>query len=454
MAEVFAIAASTISVIDVAVRASSVVIRLASKLSNASVEAQRVCELIGGLEETLKQIKDVISPPGTVASLQQGGDGIGVQLQNTLQACNADLDRLRGLLDSTEQNKSPRLSRFKGKLKFVSNEKEIRSVLEQISWHRTSLLLVLELVGRKNDRHMIDHLENIQQTSQSSAGEDIAAIRKQLDSLSPLVRDSATREALRENQIRALTNMLEGFETNISRCDHTVSTMILGSAVDASSSITAIFSFVEELYSACSALLSANPRAIAYLTWLQDQFTELLADTQQASAVELRDRKRRNREKALTAHRWVRYDQKIELDLSQDLPTSGNNRAYRYELSLRKPKYPINSEHVDVLLPFGRVRISFSKSLDRLGGVRLLFVPSTSRLKGFVASSIQGIRADTRMTRSICSFGIHHRHSKIFHAISVGDIAYVQKLLSMRVAHPNDRDEDGYSLLHVSPSKS
>ncbi|KAK2786062.1 hypothetical protein FQN53_006971 [Emmonsiellopsis sp. PD_33] len=413
-------------------------------------------DLIGGLEETLKQIKDVISPLWTVSGRQQDKCQIDVQLQNTLQACNADLDRLRRLLDNTttEQPKSPRLSRFKGKIKFVSKEKDIRSVLEQISGHKTSLLLVLELVGRKNDRHMIDRLENIQQTSQSFAGEDIATIRKQLDSLSPLVRDSATREALRENQIRALTNMLENFETNISRCDHTVSTMILGSAVDASSSISAIFSFVEELYSACSALLSANPRAIAYLTWLQDQFTELLADTQQASAVELRDRKRRNHKQTLTTHRWVRYDQKIELDLSQDLPTSGRNSAYSYELSSRKTKYPINSEHVDVLLPFGRVRISFSKSLDRLSGVRLLFVPSMPWLKGFVASSLHGTRDGTRMTRSICSFGIHHHRSKIFHAISVGDIAYVQKLLSRRVAHPNDRDEDGYSLLHVSPSKS
>ncbi|KAK2779220.1 hypothetical protein FQN52_002516 [Onygenales sp. PD_12] len=325
MAEAFAIAASTISVIDVAVRASSAVIRLASKISNASVEAQRVCDLIGGLEETLKQIKDVISPLWTVSGRQQDKGQIDVQLQNTLQACNADLDRLRRLLDNTtEQPKSPRLSRFKGKIKFVSKEKDIRSVLEQILGHKTSLLLVLELVGRKNDRHMIHRLEDIQQTSQFSAGDDIATIRKQLDSLAPLVRDSATREALRENQIRALTNMLEGFETNIYRCDHTVSTAIWGSAVDASNSISAIFSFIEELYSTCSASLRTNPRAREYLKWLEDEFKELLADAQQVSAVELRNKNCQHRRKTSTAHRWYAMES-FNLEICKLLIQQGTN---------------------------------------------------------------------------------------------------------------------------------
>ena len=56
-----------------------------------------------------------------------------------------------------------------------------------------------------------------------------------------------------------------------------------------------------------------------------------------------------------------------------------------------------------------------------------------------------------RIWRSLSSFGVHPRDSPVFEHIRGGKVPALQRMLSLRLVSPNDRDEDGNSLLWVSP---
>ncbi|KAM7202937.1 hypothetical protein V8F20_004184 [Naviculisporaceae sp. PSN 640] len=66
---------------------------------------------------------------------------------------------------------------------------------------------------------------------------------------------------------------------------------------------------------------------------------------------------------------------------------------------------------------------------------------------GTVVQFFEASGAQPQVWRSLATFGIHPKSSPVFGYIRAGDISEVQRLFSLRVVAPNDRDEDGNTLL-------
>lgn len=77
------------------------------------------------------------------------------------------------------------------------------------------------------------------------------------------------------------------------------------------------------------------------------------------------------------------------------------------------------------------------------------FVSHTQKSMGTVVQFFEVLGTQPQLWRSLTTFGIHPRSSPIFGYIRTGAIWEVRRLFSLRAVGPNDRDEDGNTLLWV-----
>ncbi|KAK4221179.1 hypothetical protein QBC38DRAFT_449386 [Podospora fimiseda] len=78
--------------------------------------------------------------------------------------------------------------------------------------------------------------------------------------------------------------------------------------------------------------------------------------------------------------------------------------------------------------------------------------PSSASRIGASVSVFEAAGMQTVLFRHLIAFNVHPNASAIFSFIRDGDIAAVQRLISLGAVSPNDRDEDGHSLLWHSLS--
>lgn len=71
------------------------------------------------------------------------------------------------------------------------------------------------------------------------------------------------------------------------------------------------------------------------------------------------------------------------------------------------------------------------------------------QLQGVIVQFSEISGAQSQLWRTLTTFGIHQRDSQVFGHIRRGDVEAVQRLLALRLIVPNDRDEEGNSLLWV-----
>jgi hypothetical protein len=98
-----------------------------------------------------------------------------------------------------------------------------------------------------------------------------------------------------------MQKQLDGIAENL-RClqvtglqgENSVETIILSCPIDSATALAHIASSIKKIYAATSACLGSNNTArVDNISWLQEQFEELIADSQYASSTELRRRRRR-----------------------------------------------------------------------------------------------------------------------------------------------------------------
>lgn len=246
-------------------------------------------------------------------------------------------------------------------------------------------------------------------------------------------------------QLRDITAALKELQIGIIQGQHATTTLIFGSATDAAIALSHVFLCIRQIYSICSAAIGVSESLRKNnANWLQLQFNEILADVHSASASELRHSKR---EKVRQSGQMLpaRVAQKQFLQARRQI--------------CRKRKASSCHEHMEVSLAYGNAILFFSKDdyEGRINAVRIVFKPSIrplGGLKGFSAVSIRNAATGRLIGRSISAYGVQPNDSPIFSFIDSGNITGVRQLLSTRQVNPDDRDEDGNSLLLVSLGQS
>ena len=101
----------------------------------------------------------------------------------------------------------------------------------------------------------------------------------------------------------------------------------------------------------------------------------------------------------------------------------------------------------------GRIAITLILTRNSRTG-RLFFLPERgSTLSGLVIHCRRDLTIAPHLPRTLSTFKCHPGNAPVFSALRNGDLAAMQEILSSRLVLPNDRDEDGKSLLHVSRTR-
>ena len=230
-------------------------------------------------------------------------------------------------------------------------------------------------------------------------------------------------------------------------------TVIVGSATDASLTLASISQFMSELYKAYSVHHTTEVYRSYNGQWLQDQFKRIWADVQEKSTTELRNSKRRKL--------WSRK-RKSDPGLSaeatnvpgitrQELQRSAGEKLTSI---VRKRKLAMESSSFEVSLPIGQVKLHIvsGQHSQKLLGLRLVYAPARNlqlNIKGIVMACMED-QHPLPLARCLSTFQAHSEDSEVVQSIQSGNLEAVRQLLSMRKFLPNDRDEDGDSLLMVS----
>jgi hypothetical protein len=231
-------------------------------------------------------------------------------------------------------------------------------------------------------------------------------------------------------------------------CGKTLPTEFLGgSGLHISTALSLLYPHLTNL------VLSSEPpvKNVAYLAMLAGEFKNMLADSSRLAAAELtqsislpKPRHRRRPTQPFSVQ-WQL------LDSSRHSPNNLEDSNRRR----RKRKAPMAEEIEQSFdLAIGKVVVYLSVGPFKLGyrergpsklGARLFFFPRPElQIRGITASVGFGL------PRAVSSFGVHPCNSPIFEFLERRDFHGVQHLLSSGVVRPNDRDEDGESLLWVS----
>lgn len=261
---------------------------------------------------------------------------------------------------------------------------------------------------------------------------------------------AATQQRM-QGQLSDIVEALNAFNMGIERGKNAGITVILGSAADASIAVSHIFRFLKDLYKAYSAPDTATAAGFSNARWLQEQFDDIWADVQSASAAQIRSKRRR---KPLSRTSAVNF--RAESLATANVPTIDMQQdiGRKFMSISRKRKAAVRNNSIDVSLPIGSVRLFFviHRQSGKMLSARLLFVPARhmqSNLQGFFAACLRGRQSQT-LARSLSTFQVLPEGSEALEHIRRGDLQAVCHLLTTRRVHPNDRDEDGDSLLMVS----
>lgn len=225
-------------------------------------------------------------------------------------------------------------------------------------------------------------------------------------------------------------------------------THVSGSAVDTSLVVSAVYTFLKGMLP--NQISGEGVTGDEDVTaWLQRELDELLADIQEQSAEELRQRTNSNRPLSHETSRISRYGD------SEELHSSVAVKGMHYTKSLAWLSRNAVTAKVDILTPLGQAVFLIARDYrsSAITGARLSFVPNdqvSPVLKGFNATFGNAYRQRTEPSRAISTFGTHPLVSPIYESIYFGDIESVRRMLSLRQVHPNDRIHSGVSLLGVS----
>ncbi|KAF2726495.1 hypothetical protein EJ04DRAFT_530226 [Polyplosphaeria fusca] len=143
------------------------------------------------------------------------------------------------------------------------------------------------------------------------------------------------------------------------------------------------------------------------------------------------------------------------LDISDDERRGSWNGLTRKITKIsRERKFAVQQRLLEMKSSTGRVQMRFtsSKQSGELLNTRVLYSPAAHvqpSIRGLALSCAQGLLPN-RIERSLSTFQVHSRASGLVTSIEIGDLEGVKGYFSTRKAHPNDRDEDGDSLLMVS----
>jgi len=207
---------------------------------------------------------------------------------------------------------------------------------------------------------------------------------------------------------------------------------------------------MSELYRAYSVHHTTEVSQSHNAQWLQDQFERIWADVQEKSATELRNSKRR---KLLSQKRKSNPSLSAE---ATDFPgiTHQRNVGKKFTSIIRKRKLPMESSSFEVSLAIGQVKLHIvsGQHSEKLLGLRLVYAPARNlqlNVKGIVMACMKDQRPQ-QIARCLSTFQVHSEDSQVVQSIQSGNLEAIHQLLSMRRFLPNDRDEDGDSLLMVS----
>jgi hypothetical protein len=258
-----------------------------------------------------------------------------------------------------------------------------------------------------------------------------------------------------QTQVAGIVNTLRTQGLAIDTDDSEDVTVIVGSATEASLTLSSISRFMSELYRAYSVHHTIEASRSYNAQWLQDQFKRIWADIQEQSATELRNSKRR---KLLPRKRKSNPSLSAEATnfpriMHQELQ---RNVGKKLTSIIRKRKLPMESSPFEVSLPIGQVKLHIvsDQHSEKLLGLRLMYTPARNLrldVKGIVMACMKDQRPQP-IARCLSTFQVHSEDSEVVQSIQSGNLEAVHQLLSMRRFLPNDRDEDGDSLLMVSGS--
>ncbi|KAF2686143.1 HET-domain-containing protein [Lentithecium fluviatile CBS 122367] len=294
----------------------------------------------------------------------------------------------------------------------------------------------------------------LEEIDKSSRADPPRPLHSEISSRNPastnLTALAATQQRM-QKQVSDMTEALDALRMGIERGSNACATVIFGSTVDASLSASEIFRFLEDLGKAYSASNTAKTARFSNAQWLQDQFNDIWADTQSAAAAQIRKRRRRK-----GSSRTGPEVLGAQSQASTNRPATGLQLEIDRKITSisRKRKAAVESSVIDVNLPVGNVRMIFTghQQSGKMLGARLLYVPARhmqSNLKGIFATCLRDLRTP-RLVRSLSTFQVVREGSEALEHIRQGNLQAIRHLLTSRQINPNDRDEDGDSLLLVS----
>lgn len=270
------------------------------------------------------------------------------------------------------------------------------------------------------------------------------------DTVGNLTTLAATQKRM-QAQLADITEALDVFNMGVRRDKNEGVTVILGSAADASIAVAHIFRFLEDLYKAYTVHNTATIAGFSNGRWLQEQFNDMWADVQSAAATQIRSKKRR-KSLSITEPINIRAQSKVRANIQA---TDLQRVIGRKFVSIsRKRKAAVENAFIDVNLPIGNVRLFLvlHQQNGKMLGARLLYIPARhmqSNLKGVIAGCMRDQRSQM-LARSLSTFQVHPEGSDALEHIRQGNLKAILDLLTTRRIYPNDRDEDGDSLLMVS----
>lgn len=238
-------------------------------------------------------------------------------------------------------------------------------------------------------------------------------------------------------------------------------TVLHGSAGDATASLGLLYLDIKNLLFATELASAPNvPREIAL--WIVSQLHALLSDLFEEEAQQL----------AGYPTKPLPYQPQNHLQSSrdganwaQDLPSNFSSRnSFRNVVSQRGYPRASNLDRlwetmiVESTISSGKLSVTVkresevgkpnSKPPNTMG--RIVFIPGLkTSLTGVATELVRQFNPVISISRKISTFSVHPNNSPIFEHLKSREVAMVHKMISNRKVSPNDRDENGNSLLWV-----
>ncbi|ORX94927.1 hypothetical protein BCR34DRAFT_620029 [Clohesyomyces aquaticus] len=481
MAEAFGIIAAAVSLADIACRACKDLYSFTCAIKNASAEIRGVRGTVQQLEHILADIKELASgyqQSKVIADHRQTLEDVNRILEN----CGGDLQQLRGILGRRQSHTDTLFNRFGKSVK--RNELSAAANVDAIS---RNMAECKEDIGNI-EIQLCDHTTR-QLQLHSDLRKEVTKVREantqhfllaktQLQEVHTSVRREVTRTAFEtQRMLKTLAqhqtevkNCLENSKASVFRPDK-LHISVLGDGVEATAvfsgsstdAVIALSHVYPHLRTILSHVASGNQVSVAldYAEWIDKEFRGLLDDAVKARSEELRSGT--NKEPEVGARR-AGESIRVRRHPSRSIPNEilGSQRPKQSVCSLPcLPSSPRNRSVVtssrnitEIDLPTGKLVVIITpevlpnRPLNIATTARILFVPNALfRILGITATFLQMFSKDSKVSPIVSLFGVQPKDCPVFTYIKSKDLFGLQDALFNRTASPNDRDEDGNSLL-------